>query len=292
MHLSDHDLAIYLDPPHDAIPETVHGHLEQCAACRNAVSWARTTDHRIAALLDLLDYPARPIAFAAIEGRAIRGKVGHFGDPSSQPAASGSTVDDLGVFLGGKARRGYRPAVRWGLVGLAFAAAAAAAAVPKSPVRQFLASWVVRREHIAAAPSAPGGTDDLRQSGAQAASRGLAILPRTGQVVLIWRVPQSASVIEVRTASPGSSQVGRVSLVARGDGAIYAVSHDTIVVDNRSAPGVTFQVDLPPPSELASVTLRLGDHVVFRRRGNTLETHAVRARDGSYSIALTADQGP
>jgi hypothetical protein len=65
---------------------------------------------------------------------------------------------------------------------------------------------------------------------------------RTSRIVLIWRVPQAGSVIDIRTALPESSQVGRVSVLASGDGAIYAVSHDTIVVDNHAAPGVTFEV--------------------------------------------------
>lgn len=292
MHLNDQDLAAYLDPAHGGGPQRTRHHVDQCAACQDAVGRVRASQDRIGTLLYLLDHPARPVAFAAIEARAIRRNAERPGNVRPVPAASDRAPYDAGSSREVKARRAYRARAPWGFVALACVAAAAAAAVPRSPLRQFFGSWVARHAPATAVRSVPGGASETRQSGGPAAPRGLAIVPRTGHVVLIWQVPQPASVVEVRTAVEGSSKMGSVSLLASGNGATYTVSHDTILVDNRSAPRVTFEVDLPPPSKREAITLLVGDRVVFRRRGGTLETRAPKSNDGSYSIPLAAGHGP
>jgi hypothetical protein len=290
MHLNDQDLATYLESAHSGQPQSTRDHFDHCVACQDAVSWVRASEHEIGALLHFVDHTRRPVAFAAIEARAMRNDSGRHSDATPEPATMDATQYDVGPTRGVEAARGpYRARFPWGFVALACVAGAAAAAVPKSPVRQFLASWVAR--HAPPTPVVPRGGGGVRQSDVPAAPRGLAIVPRTDHVVLIWQVPQPESVVEVRTASEGSSQIRRVSLLASGDGATYAVSHDTILVDNRGAPRVTFEVDLPPPSKLEGVTLLVGDHVVFRRRGGSLETRAAKSNDGSYSLPLAADHG-
>ena len=225
MHLNDQDLAAYLDPAHGGGPQRTRHHVDQCAACQDAVGRVRASQDRIGTLLYLLDHPARPVAFAAIEARAIRRNAERPGDVRPVPAALDRAPYDAGSSPEVKARRAYRARAPWGFVALACVAAAAAAAVPRSPLRQFFGSWVARHAPATAVRSVPGGASETRQSGGPAAPRGLAIVPRTGHVVLILAGPATSERGRSQDSRGGILEDGqRVAARQRRWGDVYGIA--------------------------------------------------------------------
>jgi hypothetical protein len=294
MHFTDYEVALALDT--DAWPKELHEHAEQCAQCRAAVEDARERHVRVAATLTLLDHPLPSVSFAAIEARA-RGRTAALDtEPMlDRPMPVLLPREPVGV-------RSSRPtthyqrtttiAWRRGLVGFLLTAGAAAAAVSTPAVRQVIASHIGARAAQHPAHPVTGSPSTAPTTPLPSLPRGVAITPRSGRAVVVWRAAQTSGVARVTVVPPAHASHGRVSVLANGDGVIYRISGDTIFVDNRATPLVTFDVAVPPASELTTVTLVVVDHAVFSRHGATLDTRAPRSPDGTYTIDLAKPSAP
>jgi hypothetical protein len=291
IHWGDYELGTVLDT--GVRPRALAEHATRCRDCGDALDRMLEKHDRIGAMLCLLDRPADPVSFAAIEARALAASpLTVTLRPPERPITSATPFRDPVSFWNPRATGRRRIAWRRGALGFLVAAGVAAAAVPATPVRQFVASLIHAGVHQRTMRSV--GSPQAAASGRPPLSiaRGVAITPRSGKPVLVWRVAQPRGVIRVRPSVAGSLPVSRVSVLANGDGVIYQVSGDTIYVDNRAAPGVSFEVDVPPPSALVAITLLVADQSVFDQRGRTLNTRAPRAPDGSYTIPLIAQREP
>ncbi len=291
MHFGDYELGLALNS--GASQRAFEEHANQCRDCRVALDRARESHLRIGAVLCLLDHPAQPVSFAAIEARALApiATIDGVSPPERRPVPVRPFRDPVS-FWNPRPTDRRRIAWRRGVVGFLLAAGAAAAAVSAPPVRQFVTALVRPR-----APQRPVHPLESPQitaspSTSPSLSRGVAITPHSGRAVIVWPAAPTGSVARVKVMEAGTSPGPRVSVLANGDGVIYRVSGDTIFVDNRAASAVSFEVDVPPPSELAALTLVVAQHSVFSRHGTTLDTGTPRSSDGSYSIDLTTGRAP
>jgi hypothetical protein len=291
MHFGEYELGLALNS--GASQRALEEHANRCRDCRVALDRARESHRRIGAVLCLLDHPAQPVSFGAIEARALApfATIDGVFPPERRPVPVLPFRDPVS-FWNPRATDRRRIAWRRGIVGFLLAAGAAAAAVSTPPVRQFVAVLVHAR-----APQRPVRSPESPQTTASPSTfpslaRGVAITPHSGRAVIVWPAGPPGSVARVKVMEAGNAPGPRVSVLANGDGVAYRVSGDTIFVDNRVASAVSFEVDVPPPSELAAVTLVVAEHSVFSRHGMTLDTGTPRSSDGSYSIDLTTGRAP
>jgi len=110
--------------------------------------------------------------------------------------------------------------------------------------------------------------------------RGVAIVP-AGRVDLVFETEQPIGELHIRSAL-GT----RVAVTASGDGPTYTVGRGTIVIDTRATPGVMYDIELPPPSQLPEVAVHIGSRTVFARHGATVVTQGQLQTDGSYVVAF------
>ncbi len=291
MHFSEYELGLALDS--GARPMALEEHADRCRDCRAALDRARERHHRIGAVLCLLDHPAQPVSFAAIEARALTpfATIDSVSPPERRPVPVRPFRDPVS-FWNPHATDRRRIAWRRGVVGFLLAAGAAAAAVSAPPVGQFVTALAHPRASQRAVRSLESPQATASKSTSPSLPRGVAITSHSGRAVIVWPAAQTGSVARVKVMEPGNSPGPRVSVLANGDGVVYRVSGDTIFVDNRAASPVTFEVDVPPASELAAVTLVVVERSVFSRHGMTLDTRIPRSSDGSYSIDLTTGRAP
>lgn len=221
---------------------------------------ADLADREVAALLRLLDHATPPLDFASIQRRAGGLALG------ASPSARAITT-----------------AVRRGAIILGLGAAVAAAALPA--VRQFVARVIGARQAAQPAPARVVQSTAPSVARAPVAPRGVAIVP-DGHVDLIFRTAQPGGVLRIRPTA-GT----RVAVTANADGSTYTVGHGTIVVDTRTT-GVTYDIELPTPADLPAVSIRIGEHAVFVRRGAIVHTSGVLEADGSYRISMSAEDSP
>jgi hypothetical protein len=160
------------------------------------------------------------------------------------------------------------------------AAVAAAAAAPHSPVRLLLARATAHPAVTRAAPPGPVAAPTVTATPTPAAPRGVAI-SSPDHVDLIFRGQAQSGLLRIR--SDGAADV---SVTASTDGPTYTVGSATIVIDPHGTPAVTYDVELPPPTRLARVSVRVGDRIVFARHGSTVLADRPPQADGSYLVEL------
>jgi hypothetical protein len=286
MHLSDAALGAVIDPAGGGAAGTAAlAHAAGCAACSQAIQDARTGDREVAELLAAVDHPLPVLQFSSIAERAAAPDTGprrtpefmkrlsRLGNPRNQwaPAVAAHLVRN--------------PAVRWVAILLVVTAMVAVAAVPRSPVRHLIATWISRRDRSGA--TVPAGPAPSRAAPRTATTpRGVAIIGR-GPVVVTIRVPQADGAVWLTTAATADARGPRVSVLASGDGATYLVSQDTIAIDNRAAPHLDYDVTLPPGVQLPVVSIRVAGRVIFARRGAAIVTTGVKRPGGGYAIPLS-----
>jgi hypothetical protein len=288
MHLSDAELGAALEAAGGgAAGAAARLHAAACAECGQAVQDLWAIDRNVADVLCLLDHSHPPVQFSTIEARAAQPRMvsQETRRPDRGAALPGDGRARRRVGAPARAARSHAPGIRWGVILLVAASAAAVAAVPRSPVRRLVATWVGSHHQsgatVPAAPSAPGAT--APETGAP---RGIAIIARD-RVVLTFRLHQAGGEIRVTTAPSPDPSGARVSVAASGDGATYTVSRDTITIDNGTGSSLDYDVGLPPPSQLPGVSIRVADRVVFARSGASIETTGTAQARASYVISLT-----
>jgi hypothetical protein len=280
MHLTEADLGAVLDPAEGGggRREAARLHAASCATCREALASTQAADRDAGHLLRLLDHPVPALDFASVRDRGMRDGSGTMGRGTTE-RSSPETVRLIARQRVGASRA--PTLLRRSAVILALGAAAAAAAVPRSPVRRLAARFLSRPRVEAASPAAPAQVAPTPPTSLPAAPRGVAIVP-SGRVDIVFRAEQPVGELDIRSASGA-----RVAITATGEGPNYTVGRDIITVDNRAAPGLNYEVEIPPPAQLPAVTIRVGDHVVFAREGATITTTSPRRPDGSYRIPLS-----
>jgi hypothetical protein len=256
MHLGDAELGAALDAAGGGATGTAaRAHAAACDPCADALRAARTMDQQVGEILALLDHPT-PTA------------------DRHRPA--------LVVERGGRVRsrsETIKSSARRGAAILVVGAAVAAAAVPHSPVRQFLSRIVASPVHHALptpvpnTPAAPAALPSV-------APRGVAITS-SDHIDLVFQNPQVSGELRIHPTL-GT----HVSVTASADGPTYTVGSATIVVDTHDVPGVAYDIDLPPAARVRSVTIRVGDRTVFSRRGTAVQTVGAVQGDGSYLVKL------
>jgi hypothetical protein len=295
MHLSDADLGAALDPagggPTGIAART---HAATCEVCADALRAVRGVDQEVEEVLALLDHPAPVVDLRSLEQRMAHGEDARLTQqdempPAHQPAGRRSPGLIVERGTGGgrpeESRARLRThtmsvAARRSAIILALSAAAAAAAAPHSPVRQFLTRIVTRpvaHTAPAAAPVTPVAPPVAR---AAATPRGVAITS-ADRVDLVFENPQTSGQLRIHPTL-GT----HVSVTASADGPTYTVGSASIGVDSHDVPDVVYDVDLPPPARVRTVTIRVGDRVVFTRRGTIVRTDGALQSDGSYIVGL------
>lgn len=235
MHLTEADLERLTDGEITSVGgELAHRHLTACAECAEALALRRARHREVAELLRTID-DAPPIV----------------------------SLDQLIV----QARRGRGP--RWGAIAAAIAAVgvamvAAAAAVPNSPLRAYLA-------HLGIPHRAAPTVDQSPES--RVASVGFA----PARVVnVIFESPQQSGEIGVTL---GDSPLVRVA--HRSGSASYTLTPDGVLIGNAGS-GASYEVTLPRSAPV--VRIRVDNRVVFARDGDDIVTAASPDSQGRYVI--------
>lgn len=284
MHLSDADLGAALDPAGGgATGTTARAHAATCDVCADVLLAARATDQQVGAMLALLDHPAPMANRQSLEKRmaqTVRARrAPDDGALTAGPADHRSPT--LVVERGARVRSPadtVKVAARRSVVLLVLAAAAAAAAAPHSPVRQFLTRIVAKPARHASAPAVVA--PPAPPVATAAAPRGVAITSAE-RVDLVFQNPQTSGELRIHPTL-GT----HVSVTASTDGPTYTVGSATIIVDSHDVPNVAYDIDLPPTTRVHSVTIRVGDQIVFARRGTAVQTAGSVQADGSYLVKL------
>lgn len=213
-------------------------HLASCADCASLQEEAERDDREIAGQLGLLDH-----AIPDTDVRRLR-------------------------------RRATRPALRRTLAAAALAfliVAAAASAMPGSPVR----SWLSR---------VFAGTEDSSRHAPTAEGVGAAIQPSGVSVrpsrsfELVFDAVQDSGVLRITL-----SDEPEVSVRSEGSGVGYSVEPSRVRVLN-SGSRASYRVVLP--EDATSITIRVGDVPVLVKRGATIETSALRDVTGDYLVSF------
>jgi hypothetical protein len=285
MHLSDADLGAALDPAGGGATGTAaRAHATACDPCADALRAARTMDRQVAEMLALLDHPA-PIA----DRQSLKQRIAQ-SDRARQGQARGSALTlepssrrspTLVVEHGARERAradSVKVAARRSAVILVLGAAVAAAAVPRSPVRAFL-SRIVASPVRHAPPPAPV-TPSAPTAQPPATPRGVAITS-ADYVDLVFQNPQTSGELRIHPTL-GT----HVSVTASADGPTYTVGSASILVESHDVPDVVYDIDLPPAARVRSVTIRVGDQIVFSRRGTAVQTAGSIQADGGYVVRL------
>ncbi|HEY2592405.1 MAG TPA: hypothetical protein VGK33_00740 [Chloroflexota bacterium] len=298
MHLSDADLAAALDPSGGGTTgHAARAHAASCETCMSAIETAQTADREVGDLLRLLDHPAPSIDATFLETRTLLFDRGHVTNGAMERATNGATERATDAQSRRQLdRRRTTPAsmrsaepsqrstltvaVRRGAVILALSAAVAAAAAPRSPVRQFIARLTSRPHTSVDRPVTPAALTSGPPATAAASPRGVAINP-SGRADLVFRSPEPAGVVRILPAS-GS----QVSVTASADGPTYTVGNGTITVDSHGTPGVTYDVELPSVATLPHLSIRVGNRVIFARDENGVHTEGQPRADGTYALSL------
>ena len=236
MHLTEADLERLTDGEITSVGgELAHRHLTACAECAEALARRRAQHREVADLL--------------------------------------LTIDDAPPFISpdqliAQARRGRGP--RWGAIAAAIAAVgvamvvAAAAAVPNSPLRAYLAHLGIRHRAAPAVDQSPES---------RVASVGFA----PARVVnVIFESPQQSGEIGVTL---GDSPLVRVA--HRSGSASYTLTPDGVLIGNAGS-GASYEVTLPRSA--AVVRIRVDNRVVFARDGDDIATAASPDSQGRYVI--------
>ncbi len=192
----------------------VRSHLERCGLCSERFERLRGEQRDIGGLLDVLTFPVPSVSLDTIRRRARR------------------------------PRRLVRAAAA---IGTLVALASAAAAMPRSPVRAWLARiWAVAPE---AAPATPRVADPISPTA------GIAVSASAGVTIELLH-GQEGGLIQVILAD-------RPDVTARAVGGDvgYRVGRERIVMDNRT-PAKQYEIELP--RRIPEATVRVGGRVLWR----------------------------
>jgi hypothetical protein len=260
MHLSDADLGTILDPSGGgAAGDAARRHASVCIVCAGAVRDTQGADRDVAEAFGLLDHGRGvPRPYGSVR---VQGQPGASGASRRRPTAVNITVRRSAIILA--------------------LSAAVAAAAPHSPLRQFIAH--ITRSPRATSPSSPlpvvpPPVPERPTASAPVGPRGVAIVAEE-RVELVFRGAEVGGVMHIRpVVSP------RVAVTASADGPRYTVGRGTIVIDRPPGSAVTYDIELPPPAQLADVTIRIGTRVVYARHGTTVVSRGSMQPDGSYEV--------
>jgi len=280
MHLSDEDVAVALDPEAAADRvSAIRAHASGCSSCTVLIEAAERQEVETADILHLLDHPAPRLNFEAVMAEAATRQGLPVAGARRLAIVRGDEPREAEHVQGSAARTFRRASIL-----IALGAMAAAAAVPHSPLRRFIASLRAGApgpalQPVAVAPVAvPDAIDQTAGAG-----HGVAILPTGSGTVVFTSLPPGA-VVRLHP-----SDGGRLRVAGAAEGSVYDVGQNVITVTppstavNQSAATV-YDVRIPEASALPTVTVRIGAAVVFRRQDRKVETNAVLQSDGTYVI--------
>jgi len=264
-HLAESELAAALDPDGGgARGYRARVHAAECVPCNAALREVSEADRAVAELLRELDYPVPSVGLASVLERASRG-IALAGESAWREQEH--------------SRR--RVPARWGVALLAVTAVAAAAVVPTSPVHRAIASaFHASRQGAVQVPVASAVPSP--SPAAPAAVRGVAVAAPE-RLDILFRSHQSQGVVHILHGTGA-----RVAIRATGDDAAFSVGADTIVVDNRRDGTSSYDVALPAVAQVPSVTIHVGDAVVFARTRGEVTTAVAPDATGGYTIPLAA----
>jgi hypothetical protein len=239
VHPTESDLQALADGELSATRQApVLRHVETCAACADRLRRLAGEEAAIAASLRLLDHSVPELSVATVLERARR-------RPSLR-----------------------RPLMAAGLSAL-FAAAAAAAVIPGSPLNLYLGrvvgGWRQAPPTVTPRPAQP----DHPQP------RGVAFVPGP-EVEIVFGRSQPGGAIRL---SLGASPTVRVT--GTDPSASYALEPARVTVDNPSADG-TYEIQIP--RTLRHARVRVEGRVVFEKTGDTVSTESSPDDRGTYRL--------
>lgn len=265
LHWTDAVLAAALDPSGGgAIGAAARAHATECPACGAALANAQAAEAAVARVLLTLDDPMTPVDMQQIVARAARSQ-----------GQNGGTQHPL---RSARQRQGvpFRPRVGWGIGLLVSAATVAAAAVPGSPVHQWM-MHLLRHETPARTITAQPQDNRGVQEGSLA-TRSVAIVPR-GTMSVVFQAPQRIGVIRINTKA-----TDQLIVRGSGNGAAYTVGENVIHVDQHTNPTLNYDVELPAATTSADVYVRVGERLVYAREGGHVSTIGTPTTAGEYVI--------
>jgi hypothetical protein len=245
VHLTDLDLHALLDGEQLEIHAAqIRGHLGDCPACARKHSDLEREREETAALLASLDHIVPRPDVETVVARARR-------------------------------RKWYgRRALAAGLA-LLVVAVGAAAALPHSPVRQWLGRVLVGgRRHAVV------GRDT--NSAGQSGRNGIALHPGPS-IEVVFRERQSAGSIRILLGAGSEAVVQTVGGAVR-----YAVGPSRVVVDNAHA-SASYEVLIP--RSVLRARVRVGDRVVFTKVQAAISSDVPADSAGRYVIDFAAPEG-
>lgn len=244
MHLDDHALERLVDGESlGARHEPALQHLASCATCSAALDRMRADEALAADLLRALDGPPPSVDVQRLIERA--------------------------------AHRPYGPRRRLMAAGIgAIALAGAAAAMPGSPVRAYVARMFQ--------PAPPGPTvaalvQPTPAAAADSTRQGVAFVP--GPLVdIALHAVQRAGTLRITIVAAAS-----VRLTHQGGNAAYSLTAHGVSIDNA---GSTASFDLALPETVAHATVSVGGHIVFTKSGTAVQAEGARDSAGAFVIPL------
>lgn len=252
MHLSDQELGLLCDGEDlGDRNEFARRHLASCHACTRALDALESEAAMHARDLVLLDHALPRVSVEAVMARA-------------------------------RARPRRRAGLIAAGVGFLLFAGAAAAALPGSPVRDYMRRFLVPRRAASVTPSsrvidAPAPRD-VEQS-----STGVAFVPSRGAEIR-FDATQVDGTLRLSMVEGAS-----IRITHRGGTAAYRVTADGVSVDNT---GSTADFELVVPQTVSRVRVRVDTRTVFEREGGSIRTTAPRDSMGVYVIPLYVTSTP
>jgi hypothetical protein len=239
VHPTESDLqALADDELSDGRCALLRRHVDDCSVCGDRLRGLARAERELSDSLRLLDHPAPVIPVAAVLARA-------------------------------QSRRALRrPLMAAGLSAL-FAAAAAAAVIPGSPLNLYLGrvvgGWRLAPPTVSPRPAQPNPSQP----------EGVAI-PPGDEVEVVFRGSQRPGEIRVSLAESPS-----VRVTGTDPNASYAVETARVTVDVRSSDGV-YEIVLP--RSVARARIRVGERVVFEKIRDAISTTGTADGAGRYRI--------
>lgn len=244
MHLDELALERLVDDESlGAQHEAALQHLASCAACAAALDRMRADEARDADLLRALDEPPPAIDVQRLMARA--------------------------------ARRPFSPRRRLMAAGIgSILLAGAAAAMPGSPVRAYVARMF---RPMPAAPAVAALAPPTPAVAPDSTREGVAFAPGPFVDVALHAVQRSGT-LRITIVAAAS-----VRLTHQGGSAAYSLTADGVSIDNA---GSTASFDLALPATVARATVSVSGHIVFTKSGTAVQAEGARDSTGAFVIPL------
>jgi len=156
--------------------------------------------------------------------------------------------------------------------------AGAAAAMPGSPVRAYVARLFRQAPPVLApAPVAPD------RAPTAPAREGIAFIPGA-TVDVAWRAPERTGTIRITIVRASS-----VRLTHQGGTATYTLTANGVVIENR---GSTASFNLALPEAVVRARVTVGGRTVFTKSGADVQTQGVRDSTGTFLVPLSTQPFP